>query len=211
VQPILELGILEADCQLSRCFDFSMDEKGEVSEGSESKSRTYITTLLLDLIGRGKFRFVGTLTIKFRARYGVDMETLQIRVDDEAKIVYVEGAEPSYLGIKGFPESSWESCVTLRERSYGEWATDDIASGLEAPFKDACRESVEESLKNGPEELDWLKHPLQNTVKHLLRMMIAPPGYAVEFVDEADARFVPFFEYTTEIGIDKPRLGSGLD
>ncbi|MFA7237378.1 MAG: hypothetical protein WC058_10980 [Phycisphaeraceae bacterium] len=65
---------------------------------------------------------------------------------------------------------------------------------------------MEDRLKNGPKDLERLKKPLQNTVKHLLQMLIAPPEYTVTFVDEASSDYQPFFEYVAALGLELPPL-----
>ncbi len=212
VQPILELGILEADCQISQCFDLLIDKNGGIVTGeTDGEPEGFVSTFLEGLLGQRRKRFIGTFTVKFTARYGVDMQNIRIRCDDQTKTVYVEGAEPSYLGSKDFPETYWEGCVTLREQADEDWIADDEATRIESPCKDMCRSIMEESLKNGPKNLEWLKRPLQNTVKHLLQMMIAPPGYSLKFINKIEEESVPFFEYAAGLGLDKPRLGSGIE
>jgi len=211
VQPILELGILEADCQITECFDLVFDKNGEIITWNDvpDPDVKYKESWGDIILGAKKQRFIGTLIVKFTARYGVDMQNLKIRCDDDTKTVYVEGAEPSYLGSKGFPETCWKGCVNLREQWEGNWIADDEAVRIESPCKDMCRSIMEESLKNGPENLEWLKQPLQNTVKHLLQMMVALPGYSLVLVEKIEGDSMPFFEYTASLGLDKPRLGGG--
>jgi len=211
VQPILDLGILEADCQISRCFDLLIDKNGEIiTEESNGKETGYLKAFMEGFLGlRGNIRFVGTLMVNFTATYGIKLQDLKIRRDDNSKTIYVAGAEPTYTGCKKFPQTHWEGCIVLSEKG-GEWIMDDEAMKLEAPCKDICRNYIEDSLQKGPEELEWLKIPLQNTVKHLLQMMISPPEYSLVFVDKIEEEAVPFFEYAAGLGLDRPRLEGGV-
>jgi hypothetical protein len=212
VQPILELGILEADCQITECFDLLIDKQGNIVTEDSCKEPKGIISAFWDGIlegwfGKGRTRFIGTLKLKFPARYGISLQNLKIRRDDIGKIVYVGGAEPTYQCLgKTFPQTSWEGCIVLREQWDGNWSTEDAAIAIESPLKDACRKSMEDSLKNGPEDLEWLKQPLQNTIRHLLQMMIVPQGYSLELVDEIEGESKSFFEYAAELGLEKPRL-----
>lgn len=212
VQPILELSVLEADCQITECFDLVFDKNGEIITWNDDPNpEVKYEECWGDIIfGSKKKRFIGTLTVKFTARYGIKMQNLRVRLSDANKTVLVEGAEPSYTGSKGFPETYWKGCVTLREQWDGIWISDEEAVPLESPCKDFCRGIMEESLKNGPEELEWLKRPLQNTIRHLLQMMITPQGYSVEFVEKIEGQSVPFFEYAADLGLDRPRLEGGV-
>jgi hypothetical protein len=209
VQPILELGILEADCQISRCFDLCIDKNGRLIDEKTEEKPKGLSAIMVALFGQERRRFIGTLTVNFTARYGVDMQSLRIQRNDRSKTISVEGGQPTYLGSKGFPRTVWEGCVALREQTIDEtWIADDEAVKIESPCKDICRNWMEEDLKNGPESLEWLKSPLQNTVKHLLQMMIAPEGYSVEFVNKIEGEYIAFFDYAARLGLEKPRLGN---
>jgi hypothetical protein len=202
VQPILELGIFEADCQISRCFDVLFDREGQPLDPDNLPTYSWKDFFL----GQGRRRFVGMLTFKFTARYGVDMQNLHVRHDERAKTVYVAGAEPRYLGTKGFPETQWQGCVTLRQTWEEQWVADDESQRIQEPLKDFFRKDMEEGLRGGPEELNWLRRPLQNGLRHLLHMMIAPKGYSLELVEKGDEHFVPLFDYTAQLGLEKPSL-----
>lgn len=212
VQPILNLGILEADCEIAKCFDFFIDKNGEIiTDESSEEPAGFIGSFLEGVFGKGSTRFIGTRIVKFKANYGVKLQNVRVRRDDKNKAVYVEGVKPTYTGSTGFPQSHWEGCVVLSERGDDEWVMDDKALKLESPCKDMCSDYMEESLQNGPEQLEWLKQPLQDTVEHLLQMMIVPVGYSLHFVEKIEEKTVPFFEYAAELGLGKPRLGSGID
>jgi hypothetical protein len=208
IQPIRELGILEADCKVSQCFDLLIDKDGQIiTEDTDKEPNGLVSAFLEGFLGQRRKRFIGTYTVEFPARYGIDMQNLKIRRDDYSKTVYVEGAEPSCWC--GFPEETrWEGCVTLREEADEKWIADNETANLESPCKDMCQTVVRESLKHGPEQLNWLKPSLQNMVKHLLQMMIVPPGYSLVLVDKIDGDSLPFFEYAAKLGLDKPQLYS---
>jgi len=208
IQPILNFEVLEANCEVAKCFDIMIDKNGKIiTEESNEKEIGYVRAFLEGFLGlRGNTRFIGTLVVNFTVTYGIRLQDLKIRRDDNSKTVYVEGAKPAYTGYTKFPKTNWQGCVVLSEKG-GEWVVDEEAMRLEAPCKDMCRDYIEESLQNGPEQLEWLKHPLLNTVKHLLQMMIVPPEYSLVFVDKMEEESMPFFEYAASLGLDKPRLG----
>ena len=208
VQPILELGLFEAECIIRECYDLVLDKNGEIIlwNDVENPEVKYKGSFGDWVWGDLRKRFIGTLTAKFTARYGINMQNLKVRLNDVDKTVLVDGAEPTYLGSKGFPETCWEGVVALRQQRDETWISDSEVEFIKSDCKDWCRSVMEESLKNGPEELEWLKSPLQDTVKHLLQMMIAPPGYEVVFAEQGNESFMPFFEYTAMLGLEKPRL-----
>jgi hypothetical protein len=213
VQPILELGILEAECEMSKCFDLAFDKDGKYVEPTETDGVQQVGLWAgagwgvlewMGYEGARRSRFVGTLQVKFMARYGIDMHMLRIGRDDDKKVLLVANAEPAYLGSRGFPQTEWKGCVCLRETQSGSWLADDVADRLESGCKDGCRKWVEDSLRAGPESLSWLKVPLRNTVRHLLTVLIAPPGYTVLLVEESAPDFTPFFDYAAQLGLENP-------
>lgn len=210
VQPILELGLFEAECLIRECYDLVLDKNREIVSWNDSLNPDveYKESLGDWVWGDLPRRFIGTLTAKFTARYGIDMQSLKVRVDDVNKTVLVRGAEPAFLGSKGFPETCWEGVVSLRQQRDDTWISDEGSQAIESDCKDFCRSVMEEDLKDGPAELEWLKSPLQKTVKNLMEMMITPEGFTVEFVEGDDNRFLPFFEYTASLGMERPKLTS---
>ena len=59
--------------------------------------------------------------------------------------------------------------------------------------------------------LNWLKQPIQNTVRHILKMLIIPSDYSLEFVDEIEGEGTSFVDYAVNLGMEKPKLGDGID
>jgi len=201
IQPILEMVILEAECEVTKVFDRYFDkdneeiiedlEAGREKEGSTPRKRTK--------------RFLGALTAKFKAKYGVDLRKVQVKPAEEAKTIYVAGAAPSFSGLgKPYPQMRWEGSVGLH-LWLGSWSIDDNSLKLESTCREKYRIAMEESLQNGPEQLEWVKEPLKKNVKLLLKMMIAPPDYNVELVENADKGFTPLFEYMgAKLGLQGP-------
>ena len=196
IQPILEMGILEAECEVTRFFDryFDKDDK-EIGESAlEQKGPEPRKPVK---------RFLGALTSKFKAKYGIDLRKVQIKRLEQAKTMYVAGAEPSFRGVQGFPVTDWKGSVGLHYW-WGSWSIDEDSQKLESECKEKYRVSMERSLENGPEQLEWVKEPLKKHVRLLLKMMIAPEGYNVELVENADEGFTPLFDYLRDLGLEGP-------
>lgn len=197
IKTILELNVLEVECEVMKFFDryFDRDNK-EIGES------------LLEQRGPGPRkpvkRFLGAVTSKFNAKYGIDIQKVQVKRDDRARAIYVAGAEPHFTGPgqSGF-QTRWAGSVGLHYW-WGNWSIDEASQKLESECQEKYRVAVEESLKNGPEQLEWVKGPLKKNIKLLLKEMIAPPGYSVELVENADKGFTPLFDYMRILGLEGP-------
>ncbi len=199
IKPILEMGFLEAECEVTKFFDcyFDKDNKDNknIEEGALEQRRP----------GPHKKpvkRFLGALTAKFKARYGIDIQKVQVKRDDQAKAMYVAGAEPSFLGVRGYPQMRWEGSVGLHYW-WGSWNIDEDSKKLDSDCREKYRVALEERLRNGPEQLNWVKEPLRKAIKRLLQI-IAPPDYRVEMVDHPREGFIPLSDYLGDLGLEGP-------
>ena len=173
IQPIINLGLIEAECEITRFHDKYFDSKDERIYRQENAVK----------------RFIGVITKKFTATYGIEMENLKIRADNTNKIIYVSGAEPKYMGLKGFPKTNWKLAMSFkRYRDIGikyirsnDWVEDNSVKHLVDKHKTEIHSELEESLNKGPEELEWIKKPLEETVKNFLKLMITPHDYKQEY------------------------------
>jgi hypothetical protein len=194
IRPILELGLIEANCQIHKCFDEYYGENNEPLSLIQDESTGLVNEGAMRSLETVKKRFMGTLRVEFVARYGMDMRKMRVKVDDELQVVEVQGVEPKYLGCKGFPKTQWMYSIPLRKNWLGDWVSDGEAKAIEGPSKDRWRALTEKSLQSGPEELDWLKQPLHNTVRSFLMAALVPRGYALRVVDRLEGDHVPLLE-----------------
>jgi len=176
VQPILELGLIEADCQISRCFELLYEKDDNLiapgtpeyeADGFWDTTKTLFEALFDGLTKSWRKVFIGTLIMRFTAKYGINIKKLKVKRDDTKRILYIAGAELEFLGTKDFPESIWKNSLVLRMEPDNRLVADKETAYLEAASKDHCRALMEASLKQGPEELEWLKVPIINTVKQI--------------------------------------------
>lgn len=194
VHPILDMGMLEVDFALSKFFDqqYIKNKNGSLERVSVSPERK-----------RGDFRFIGGLTAKFKARYGIDLRAMKVKEDPVAKRFYVSGANPMFLGTSDFPDIHWEGSVLLGYNLTGRcWETDDLYAKNESACREGFLKGFQEKLKSGPEELNCFKTPLQEYIRRLIQVIFAPRGHSVELVDIAAAKdFLPFRDYLPGQGI----------
>lgn len=200
IRLISEIGILEAECEVTKFFDcyFDKDDQ-EILEEIEAESEKK------GAVQREKVkRFVGALTTKFKARYGIEMVKVQMKRVDEAKTIHVAGAEPSFLGVRRYPQMRWEGTVGLCRGWLDEWKTSVDSRKLESKCRERYREDLVKSLENGPEQLEWVKGPLRKNIEILLKEMIAPPGYSVKLVENADDSFIQLSEDMRKLRLEGP-------
>lgn len=199
IRPILEIGFLQAECEVTKFFDRYFDENDKD-----------IGQSALEQVGPGPEesrpvkRFLGGLTAKFRAKYGVNLQKVYVKRDDQARTLVVAGAEPSFLGTRGYPEMRWEGCIALKRNWLGdEWVTDSsISPKLELECREKYREAFRMSLANGPEQLNWVKEPLRRNIKRILK--IIAQDYKVKIVDRPKEGFIPLSDYLRELGSEGP-------
>jgi hypothetical protein len=179
---IADLAICQMECKITKCYDryFDVNEK-ELSTETDAKKR-----------------FIGALTAKFTAKYGIDlMKELWFKRDDSEKVVYFAGAEPSFRGLQGFPQVEWECGIGLSRGWLSKWIIDEESRELEIRCKEEYQKTFVESLQKGPEQPEWIKEPLRRTIRILLARFFAPPGYKVQFPEKVSHGFVPFRKYPT--------------
>ncbi len=199
IEPILDLGILEADFELTKFYDQKYIKDKETGSLKRIQSEQ-----------KGKFRFIGGLVAKFTARYGIDLRTVKVKKDDATKRFYVSGANPEFSGTRGFPDIYWKGAVMLG-KEWGAWATGDYVR-WESDCKEEFRKDFQKNLQSGPEELNCFKAPLQEYVRRLIQGIFAPPGYVVELVNDDTAKdFSPLLEHLGKQEVRTLENGSGFD
>ena len=194
IEPILKLGVIEVNLQLTKFFDRYYYRKSWDGKLEKSLSEDKNTNM----------RFMGGLTAKFKARYGIDLVALKAKRDPETKKLYVSGANPSFQGTKDFPDIHWEGSIMMGYHFWNAWEIGDKYDKYEWDCKENLRDEFQKSLKSGPEELEYLIKPLQDHIRLLIQGIFAPPGYSVELVDDTTAKdFLPFLDYLGKQGVQE--------
>jgi len=194
IRPILEMALLEAECVVTKFFNIDFDEnkneiiKGELKEiGLESLEEQLM------------WRFLGGLTAKFRAKYGIDWKKVYVKRDEQLRTLFVAGAEATFLGIGEFPEMRWEGSVVLKPGFARDWVSSKDCLKLEAECKDRYMDALQKSLKNGPDQLNWVKGPLQRNIDRVLTILAQ--SYKVVRVERPAKGFIPLSQYLRSTGL----------
>jgi len=186
---ISDLAICQTECKITKCFDRYFDDKGcEVGQSSQSE---------VEDASKPARRFIGALTAKFVAKYGIDLKELKVKCDDSEKVVYFAGADPSFRGLQGFPQVEWECSIGLSKGTFSEWKIDQESLKLENRCKEEYHKEFVDSLQKGPEQPEWIRGPLRRSIRILLARFFAPSGYKVQFTEKVSHGFVPFHKYLT--------------
>lgn len=198
IRPILEMGFLEAECEVSKFFDIYLDENGneiiEAESEEEQEEELKIEEIQKD------YRFLGGLIAKFRARYGIELQKVYVKRDDESQTLFISGAKPSFLGTRGYPQMMWEGSVCLKSGLFfSEWVTDKNSLKFERDCREKYSRDLQKSLKNGPEQLDWVKEPLQRNINRLFK--IIAQGYKMVSVEKPTKDFVSISKYLGHLGL----------
>ena len=211
IRPILELGLLEANCQIHKCFDEYYDKDDQPITVIKDETTGLVNEKAMQALDTVKNRFMGTLRVNFVARYGIDMRKMKVKIDDDLRIVEVQRVEPKYLGCKGFPKTQWMYSIPLKKNWLGDWTSNSEAKAIEGMSKDRCRALTEKSLQSGPEELEWLKQPLLKTVHSFLLATVVPSGYSLKLVDRLEGEHVSLLNSLSGERQAKPALTDGID
>ena len=208
IHPILQMVFLEAECEVTKFFSRYFDENDNEIAGDELAEDELAEDELRD-VGpdsqkkRPEKRFLGGLTAKFRAKYGVDFHKVYVKPDEQTRTLFVSGAEPSFIGVRGYPEMRWEGSVALTRGLWNKWVIDgSVSPKLELECREKYREALQKSLTNGPEQLEWVKEPLRRNIKRLLKIIAR--DYRVEMVDRPREGFIPLSEYLRRLGLEGP-------
>jgi hypothetical protein len=190
VTPILTLGILEVECEFNRFFNkyFNKERKEIYTEEG------------------AKYRFIGALKINFTGKYGIDMQNIRVKIDNQNKIVFVSGAGVKYDGMKDYG-AKWVFAEGLSSNWLDNWVIDKISPGIageiKSNLKETLREQAEVDIRKGPEELNYMKKPIENHVKKILSFFILPEDinreYKMQLVDTLDKQGEPLYDFIQRI------------
>jgi len=187
------MGILEVDFELTKFFDQQYEKEG-------GKLKKFFTSPKKE---RGDFRFIGGLIAKFRARYGIDLLLVKVLRDNEKRQFSVSGVDPVFRGTSDFPEIHWQGSIMLGYSLLDKtWLGSRDYSEKENQCKEEFRDILQRKLKTGPEELNFIKKPLKEYMRHLFEGIFAPKGYRVKLVDEKPGKdFILLTEYLSKQGL----------
>ena len=143
IKSIVDLGLMEVNTNFTRVWN----EKAE----HENKH----------------IRFLGALTVSIVAKYGLDMKDLRVKFNEEKNELTVANILPKFLSFSDL-NYDWKIAEVLEYDVpiLGEkrWQTTKDLESLNSEMKENYRKRINEEVRNGPVELEWMLTPLKKQV-----------------------------------------------
>ena len=170
IKSILEMNLFEIDTRFKRTLN-----KTEQFEDREVK-------------------FLGSLSVSLKAKYGVDLKELRFKYIPETDELIVANINPRFLAF-GNRKLEWEFFETLEYRRQvplagKRWMTGTDLAARGEKLKEEIRLQTEQSLESGPEEFAWIMEPIRDHVENTIRILFKGIASNIHFAESADRSFV---------------------
>ena len=165
IKSVVDLGLMEVNTNFTRVWN----EPGE----HEKK----------------KIRFVGALQVSIVAKYGLDLKDLRVKFNEEKNELTVANINPKFLSFSDL-NYDWkiaevlEYTIPLIGEKY--WQTSKNLDALNGEMKENYRKRINEEVKNGPVEMEWVLTPLKKQVAGALELMLGANGRKIKIVEKFD-------------------------
>jgi hypothetical protein len=148
-----------------------------------------------ELINDREIRYIGSLAISLKAKYGIDLKELRFKYLPESDELIVANINPRFLSF-GNRKLEWEFFETLEYRrqlpvTVKRWMTSDDLGERAEKLKEEIRLQTEHSLESGPEEFSWIMEPIRENVENTIRIMFKGVTGNIRIAEIADNSFVP--------------------
>ncbi len=175
IRKILEVGLVEVDTHFTRTWNEKYEFEGK------------------------NLHFIGALQVRLKAKYGVNLKDLKIKINHNEKEIVISGLQPKFLSFSDI-NHEWKiaEMMEYKKRPWiiaDYWKKSDRFRHLLQEKLEEKRYGVYEEIKQGPEEMKWLLDSLYLQMENTLRLMLNRPDYTVRFVKEADKDFIPIERY----------------
>ncbi|MEI9946057.1 MAG: hypothetical protein WDN26_17775 [Chitinophagaceae bacterium] len=177
IKTVVDLGLMEVNTNFTRIWNDKMDRDNK------------------------HLRFLGALQVSIVAKYGLDMKDLRIKFDPDKNEVTVANILPKFLSFSDL-NYDWKIAEILEYDVpvIGEkhWETSTDLEALNSEMKENYRKRINEEVKNGPAEMEWVLVPLKKQVAGALEMLLGAQGRKIRIVEKFDDSFKELREYTEE-------------
>jgi hypothetical protein len=168
IKSVVDLGLMEVNTNFTRVWN----------EKSEHENK--------------HIRFVGALQVSIVAKYGLDMKDLRVKFNEEKNELIVANINPKFLSFSDL-NYDWKIAEVLEYTVplVGEkhWQTTKDLEALNSEMKENYRKRINEEVKNGPVEMEWVINPLRKQVAGALEIMLGANGRTIKIVDKFDDTF----------------------
>lgn len=175
IKTVVDLGLMEVNTNFTRVWNENMEQN------------------------KKKLRFIGALQVSIVAKYGLDMKDLRVKFDPDKNEVTVANITPKFLSFSSL-NYDWKVAEVLEYSVpvIGEkhWETSNDLEALNSEMKENYRKRINEEVKNGPVEMEWVLTPLKKQVAGALEMLLGAQGRKIKIVEKFDDSFKELSEFT---------------
>lgn len=177
IKSVVDLGLMEVNANFTRVWNSKSEYQGK------------------------QIRFLGALQVSIVAKYGLDMKDLRVKFDPDKNELTVANIQPKFLSFSDL-NYDWKIAEVLMYSVplIGEknWQTTKDLEALNSEMKENYRKHINEEVKNGPAEMDWVLTPLKKQVASALELMLGSNGRKIRIVEKFDDSFKAISEFTKE-------------
>jgi hypothetical protein len=177
IKNVVDLGLMDVIANFTRVWN----EPGEIE--------------------KKKIRFVGALQVSIVAKYGLDLKDLRVKFDEQENELTVANINPKFLSFSDL-NYDWKIAEVLEYSIpvIGEkrWQTSKNLEAHNSEMKENYRKRINEEVKNGPAEMEWVLNPLRKQVAGALELMLGANGRKIKIVEKFDESFKSLKELTQE-------------
>lgn len=171
IKSILELNLFEIDTRFKRSVN------------------------RLEQFDDREIKFMGSLSISLKAKYGIDLKELRFKYIPESDELIVANINPKFLSF-GNRKLEWEFFEALEYRrqlplTVKRWMTSDDLAEKADKLREEIRLETEHSLESGPEEFAWIMEPIRENVENTIRIMFRGICSNIRIAELPDNSFVP--------------------
>ncbi len=174
IKSVVDLGLMEVNTNFTRVWNEKSDHENK------------------------HIRFLGALQVSIVAKYGLDMKDLRVKFDPEKNELTVANIQPKFLSFSDL-NFDWKIAEVLEYDVplLGEkhWQTTKDLEALNGEFKENYRKRINEEVKKGPAEMEWMMLPLKKQVAGALELMLGAQGRKIKIVEKFDDSFKALKEY----------------
>ena len=177
IKSVVDLGLMEVNTNFTRVWNEKIDQDNK------------------------KLRFLGALQVSIVAKYGIDMKDLKVKFDPDKNEVTVANIQPKFLSFSDL-NYDWKLAEVLvySVPLIGEkfWQTSKDYEELNGEMKENYRKRINEEVKNGPVEMEWVLAPLKKQVAGALEMLLGAKGRKIKIVEKYDDSFKRLSDFKNE-------------
>lgn len=168
IKSVVDLGLMEVNTNFTRVWNDKSEYQGK------------------------QIRFLGALQVSIIAKYGLDMQDLRVKFDPEKNELTVANIQPKFLSFSDL-NYDWKIAEVLMYSVplVGEkhWQTTKDVEALNSEMKENYRKRINEEVKNGPAEMEWVLTPLKKQVASALELMLGANGRKIIIAEKFDDTF----------------------